>query len=238
MNFGFIVKAIAVSAVLMAPATSAFAASCGTGNFCDYLDGPFGEVDNICLVGCPASQPCRSGYKCYNYGTTAAPQPQCYPAYPDGGDIGPFPAGPGNSANVAAGPCTDDTQCAPQTPAPAAGFCIKPTTPDGGPSGFPGGACSADCSQSLSDSWCGTNGNCNAYLGGTTTTGPSVIFICQQGCPTTNDGGVSTCQTGYTCGAATNGTCIPRCDNAGRPTCAQLDPAKPTCNATTGLCGT
>ena len=43
-------------------------------------DGPFGEVDNICLPNCD-NTPCRTGYNCYNYGANGA----CFPVYADGG---------------------------------------------------------------------------------------------------------------------------------------------------------
>lgn len=206
------------------------AAACGTGNTCDFADGPYGEIDNICLPGCTAALPCRTGYKCYQYGANSA----CYPTFADGSDIGPFDAGTGNIGNVAGLPCTDDTMCAPQTPPPALGFCFAPTTADGGPSGFTSGQCSAQCNQALFDQWCGTNGQCNGFIGPTTATGPSVVFLCQAEC-TGPDGGANPtpCRTGYTCNAPVNGACVPRCDAPGNGCVAP----NPTCNATTGLCG-
>ena len=201
---------------------------CGTGNTCDFADGPFGEIDNICLPGCSMAVPCRPGFKCYDYGTNDA----CYPFFPDGGNIGPFDPGPGNSDGGAAQPCTDSTQCAPQTPPPALGFCFLPTTADGGPSAFVGGQCSAQCNTALIDAWCGENGACNGFIGPTTSTGPSVVFICQQECTRADAGVRSTCRTGYACNAPVNGVCSPRCDNPGAGCVAPR-----VCNTTTGLCG-
>jgi hypothetical protein len=197
---------------------------CGTG-LCDYVDGPYGEVDNICIASCSQTVACRTGYKCYQYGATAF---ACGPTMPDGTDIARADAGPGNIGNLAGGPCTMDSQCPPAVE----GFCVQPAAPDGGMP-FTGGMCSADCAVAASDTWCGTNGSCNGFIGASDpATGPTVAWECRQAC-TGDDGGILTpaCRTGYACSAAVNGTCNPRCDNPGNG-CA----APATCNLTTGVC--
>jgi len=193
------------------------------GGLCAYFLGSLGELENVCLAGCGATSPCRPGYQCIDFGSTSSPAPACW-VWPDGGFPPEADAGPGVSG-AAAGPCTDDLACRP----PDTGWCAVEQLPDGGSTGYTGGECSASCALAMSDAWCGTGGACVGYLGPTDARGPTVQWVCQQGCTTA----ASTCRTGYVCtpfpGSA-SGLCMPRCSNPGY-SCRFF-----TCNPTTGLC--
>ncbi len=212
-------------------------AHCGAGNTCIYGLGGIGEAENICLVRCNGpdgvQSNCRPGYLCINFGTTQQPQYACFPAKADGthpiDDITDVvDAGPGANPGVMGSGCTADNQCMP----PNTGFCWNQTLPDGGPSGYPGGSCSADCSHgTLSvQNFCGDGGVCLLY-GFSDQYGPLLLGLCERRC---TPPGQSTCRTGYVCeplNTPGTGFCTPRCDNPGA-SCPQGQ----TCNTSTGLC--
>ncbi len=101
--------------------------------------------------------------------------------------------------------CSTDNQCKP----PSNGFCI-PETVFGQPTGWPGGSCSASCSNLT----CPMGSSCLDVGGGTTGSNP----LCFKSCPAPRVG-QSTCRTNYLCEVnvqvAGSGICIPRCTTAG-----------------------
>ena len=110
-------------------------------------------------------------------------------------------AGPSQVGNA----CTTDTQCRP----PTSGFCIAETV-FGMPTGWPGGACSANCGTTA----CPSGSSCLDVGGGGSGSNP----ICFQSCPQPRIG-QSTCRVGYVCEVNVqttgSGICIPRCNTAG-----------------------
>lgn len=103
--------------------------------------------------------------------------------------------------------CTSDTQCRP----PTNGFCIAETV-FGQPTGWPGGACSANCGTV----GCPSGSSCLDVGGGGGGTGSNPI--CFQSCPQPRLG-QSTCRSGYLCEVNVqttgSGICIPRCNTVG-----------------------
>lgn len=201
---------------------------CGTLARCVFYLGYYGEADSICLPKCGSiGRQCRAGYNCADLG---AGRDACVIAAPDGGYYPLYDAGMMAADNVMGGTCSDDSQCIP----PDLGFCIQATLPDGGPSGYPGGACTADCSHSYEADFCGNTGYCtNAVY--STPEGPLVLWSCERFCdPSLVDPG---CRPEYYCvqtvgGLFPEGYCAPRCTNPG-VTCP---PSAPTCNTSTGAC--
>ncbi|MBX7099206.1 MAG: hypothetical protein K1X89_15955, partial [Myxococcaceae bacterium] len=194
---------------------------CGANAVCILGFGFTGEADNFCSPRCGAGQPpCRTGYNCVISGTTSF----CLLAGKDGGLFDEYDAGPKGIA-AAGGPCTLDGTCRP----PDTGACIKATLSDGGPSGYTGGSCTADCTMAVDDAFCGPNGRCDLYLDVDSTIDPHGVFVfglCSAACNA--DGGSPGCRTGYTCDT---GQCVPKCTNAGAA-CG----AGRTCNTSTGRC--
>ncbi len=138
----------------------------------------------------------------------------------------------GANDNVMGQGCTVNGNCQP----PVAGQCFPQTLPDAGPSGFPGGSCTSDCSMAVYDEWCGlTAGACvpSAY---TTAQGPLVLWSCERLCnPLQGNVGCRAeyfCDAIYGASAPDYGICTSRCTNPGI-TC----PGGTTCNVTTGVCG-
>jgi hypothetical protein len=204
--------------------------SCGTtaSARCVFFLGDLGEADNICYKSCNADSDCRSNYFCAPFSATFK---ACLPAtflasLPDGGftyknvDAGPGRVGEAGSA------CANDATCQP----PAQGTCLTETLPDAGMSGFVGGECTAECTASLDDNWCGTGGSCTPLVPGLDDRGPFVRWLCQRGCEGVDGGSdPSLCRNGYVCGNPPNPTCQPKCETSGCGTGG-------TCNTTTHLC--
>lgn len=189
-----------------------------------------GGAENRCLQRCGVNTPrdggaadCRSGYACASFTVV----------YADGGE-GPSsdgiclpPLAPPPERTGA--PCTTDPECA--VPTGAIADCIKPTTVDGGPSGFPEGYCSR--------LGCGADSECAADGGGICLGLSATETACYQLCAT-GGGGQSTCRTGYICrsyvqadaGLSVEGFCVPRCDSPGAscPTGSTCDPAGGDCH--------
>lgn len=189
---------------------------------CGLFLGPQGEVENICLASCGMSG-CRLGYACFNFGTMASPAPGCW-LLPGGAPPALLDAGPGASG-AAGGPCTSDQACRP----PDDGTCTPELGSDGGPTGYPGGECSASCALALSDAWCGDGGSCIGSVGPSDSRGPTVDWRCERTCTT----GGSSCRAGYVCApftTTTSGACVPSCTNPGFGCGARA------CDAATGLC--
>jgi hypothetical protein len=204
-------------------------AQCGSTGKCIYYLGILGDMENICLSTCtgPGTQgSCRSGYICAPFGTSTGNL--CIVAGADGGYMDDFDAGPGANDNVMGQSCANDQACQP----PASGSCI-PETFDGGPTGYIGGSCTADCSMSVSDEWCGHDAGTCLPAAYSTQQGPLVIWGCERLCNPMN--GNTGCRTSYVCELQNPsypdyGVCHPNCTNAG------YQCPSGTCNATNGLC--
>lgn len=186
-------------------------ASCGAGNTCLISLGFIGEFENQCMTSCTSSSQCRAGYGCFSMGSNLS---VCLPLTEDGGLLPVVDAGPGVPSEAGSA-CTDDAQCIP----PSTGFCFRETRSDGGPSGFTGGACSADCTAlaatRAADAWCGNAGVCNSYGFATGDgLGPVVVWLCDHGCGVGWDAG---CRSGYVCDQTSveSPACVPNCHNAG-----------------------
>jgi hypothetical protein len=128
---------------------------CGTGNLCGYFGGEWGEALNICYQGCSVDSDCRTGYLCLTVNPMGSPTGVCIPSnLPDGG-LEFFAAGPPPGRNTVGKACAQDSDCRTET---QYGLCIKAmqTAADGGmvASGYGGGYCTADCTMTVSDSWC------------------------------------------------------------------------------------
>ena len=102
--------------------------------------------------------------------------------------------------------CTSDLQCRP----PTNGFCIAETV-FGQPTGWPGGSCSANCSNTP----CPTGSSC---LDVGQLSGGGSNPVCFKSCAAPRLG-QSTCRTGYVCEVNVqttgSGICIPRCNTVG-----------------------
>ncbi len=197
---------------------------------CSYFLGDLGEGDNSCFKTCTNDNDCRTDYFCLQ-GAGAQGGNLCMPmgllaTLPDGGlTINVVDAGPGFPGEAGA-PCADTAACQP----PAGGACIAESRD----AGFVGGACTAECTGSLSnDVWCGTGGVCSPAYAGDDSRGPVIRWFCERGCGPLGDGGVvGTCRDGYACeGTNRFATCTPKCTNSG-VSCR----SGTTCNTTTGLC--
>lgn len=190
-------------------------ADCGDAGFCGPIgfnlpDGgfdPLYEDDAICMSYCSATtgEGCRAGYTCVLIAQSTA---VCIldPAAPD---------------NKMGAPCTDEAQCA--FP-PNTGFCISGTSADGGPSGWPGGACSADCFGKPAG-YCGSTAVCVGWS--------ATEAYCFDKC-STPDQGRGDCRQDWTCyglGGSTDGVCFPACDTPGNG-CNTGS----TCDTVTGYC--
>jgi hypothetical protein len=175
-------------------------------------------------------QACRAGYNCADLGDVGNPIDACIIAAPDGGYYDFFDPGPKAADGVMGGTCSDDNMCIP----PYLGYCVRGTLPDGGPTGYVDGSCTADCSHSFDVDFCGGTGTCLPSLY-TTSTGPLVLWSCEQFCdPSAVDPG---CRAEYYCVQTDaldpfSGFCAPKCSNPGYAGC----PAGMSCNATTGVC--
>jgi hypothetical protein len=198
---------------------------CGALARCVYYLGYYGEADSICLPRC-ATRPCRAGYNCANlFGNDA-----CVIAAPDGGYYDFYDPGPKAADNVMGGVCNTDSNCIP----PNLGYCIQGTLPDGGPSGYPNGSCTGDCSHSFDLDFCGNTGTCEPALY-STAEGPLILWSCERFCdPVIVNPG---CRPDYYCvqtsgGVNPAGFCAPKCTNPGYGPC----PSGLVCNATTGVC--
>lgn len=207
------------------------ASSCGLPKSdCSFFLGDIGEGDNSCFKTCTASSQCRAEYFCLN-GAGAHGSGLCLPrslltTQSDGGLLlANIDAGPGFPGEAGA-PCAAAANCQP----PERGACIT----EAADAGYVGGACTAECTASLSDdSWCGTGGICSPAYAGDDPNGPVIRWFCDRGCGRLTDGGiVGTCRTGYVCdGTNQFASCTPNCTNSG----VRCGTGK-TCNATTGLC--
>jgi hypothetical protein len=177
--------------------------ACPVGSTCANMGGLFGETFTLCIAACGGQpSPCREpGYACYALGPGSPPPTGCWidPPAPDGLE--------GASCNVS-------SDCLTST-GPGQGFCTASTLADGGPSGFPGGMCGADCTgweqAGLGDLYCGDGGTCVFF--GDAGFSPASCF----GSCATPLGGQATCRVGYVCRPSPEGGgfCYPRCDNRG-----------------------
>jgi hypothetical protein len=191
---------------------------CGPSGICVEVDPQLGESGSFCWLRCDSQADCRAGYDCYSLGNG---QKGCW--------ISPLPefdAGP--PANKVGDMCSDDTQC--MNP-PDDGFCATSTLPDGGPSPWVGGYCTAPC---VDGSHCSTDGGATCVV---VTSGAEQAAACLHTCDAPNQG-PSSCRTGYLCrglrqtdgGLAAKGVCLPSCLNVGA-----VCPLGTTCQ-TSGYC--
>lgn len=189
---------------------------CGDDGMCIYGLGPVGEAENICVKKCDATNACRDGYVCLNFGTNVDPAAACW--IDDTASDEPYAtldAGAPAADGLTGSACTDNVDCQP----PEGGACFTADR------GFPGGACTADCSLALVNSFCGDGGVCTLYASALVEgQDPFVIGLCEQAC--NPDGSGTPCREGYLCekrGApdAGRGACQPRCDIDGGITCQQ-----------------
>jgi hypothetical protein len=187
---------------------------------CVTLPVAYGEGDSLCWEPCKQrnSVPggCRDGYACYGVSSMGVPTGQgCW--------IYPLPAADAGPPSDKIGkPCVGFADCE-NPPDPHYAVCITATfkLPDGGtggPTGFTGGYCTANCSTS--PAICGDGGIC---FGGFPQSGDTT---CAEKC-TAPSTGQSDCRVGYVCapfflsqmdgGAvlATAGVCFPDCNEAG-----------------------
>lgn len=213
---------------------------CGTGYRCGFFMGFAGEAENVCYKGCSAQTDCRAGYICLGPIYNDAPQNLCVPAnLPDGG-WAEFDAGPEVADGVIGKDCGSNADCQGTS---AYGRCNKGTLPDGGPSGFGTGYCTADCTMTAEDSFCGTSDGgtfCTAIAFADGANGPLVTWECRKGCGGDPDGG---CKAGYSCGndVFSQKICEVNCDNTpnvcGSQGCFNSWGCfSSTCNATTHTC--
>lgn len=196
---------------------------CPMGSLCLNLPRIYGEEVSACFVsGCGAMAPCRSGYGCFNLGSTTG----CLPT-----DINNMDLELDTAASIG-NPCTFNSDCrAPAPGAPAAGGACQPEVirrsdggitlgRDGGPqyTGNPGGQCTRICRIDEDCSADGTeNFNDGICLGVSQTQA-----ICFKGCAAPN-AGQSNCRAGYICeqlrqndgGLLPTGYCDARCDALG-----------------------
>ncbi len=191
--------------------------TCPGGSECETIPS-HGETDSLCLKTCDATAAgCRNpGYACYMFGTTVD---ACWifpePPLSDGGivtvDAGSFGEAVGH-------PCTQTSQCEPET-----NLCI-PELLGMFDTGYVGGYCSEMCTNSP----CPVGSVCVAdSLGGMASTN-----TCKSLC--SNPGmGQGSCRTGYICQTSASGLswCGPRCNNQTLPCLGNG-----TCNAMTGYC--
>ena len=115
------------------------------------------------------------------------------------------------------------------------GYCYTEFLADGGPNGFPGGQCSADCSAGGAG-YCGDGGTCVFFIYNTNDNlGQFIGGECNSNCTALADAGQEGCRPGYGCdplgtGPTGAGFCRSRCDNPGNGCGGGV------CNAQTGLC--
>jgi len=173
---------------------------CPTSALCLGPQPGYGENDSVCWARCASAQECRAGYDCYAVGGGDS---ACWIA-----PLPPFDAGP--PADKIGQPCGTDGTC--QNP-PDDGVCLADTFPDGGPSAFTGGYCTAPCDDT---SHCSTDGGalCISLV---------TFGACAQSCSTPLQG-QGACRTGYVCrsiraspdgGILPQGFCWPSCQTAG-----------------------
>ena len=179
-------------------------------SYCQGLSPTYGENDRICMKRCPTGSECRSsGYACYNVG----PNTLCWLDPLPSVDAGP----PSDKVGI---PCTADGTC--QNP-PSDGFCLPPVLPDGGPSGYTDGYCTAQCADSAH---CGDGGICITFGSGS-----SSFEMCQKVC--SGPGlGQSDCRLDYACQGylvgLLDGGSEPSPDGICRPSCAAAGWGCPT----------
>jgi hypothetical protein len=203
-------------------------AQCGSGARCIYYLGLLGDLENICLAQCGPSTAfptCRPGYLCVSFGVASL----CVVAAPDGG-IYEWDAGRGANDNVMGMGCNNDATCQP----PPSGACTPATYPDGGPTGYVGGSCSADCSMAVSDEWCGRDAGTCVPAAYSTSQGPLVLWSCERICNPLQ--GNTGCRSSYVCEQQyaqypDYGVCTPSCTNAG-----YVCPNGTSCTVGSGLC--
>jgi hypothetical protein len=142
----------------------------------------YGETADYCLrTGCATFSDCRPGYNCFETSAQTTATDFCWIDPP--ADAG---YAPGAACSATSNPCG---------PPPGTGACIPGTLLDGGPSGFPGGFCIADCTQAAANNipnYCGSAGACLDTGNGS---------ICVAPC-TSPMAGQSNCRANYVC---TNG---------------------------------
>jgi hypothetical protein len=179
----------------------------------------FGEASTLCYDLCTQTDPCRTGYACYDVGlgTTGA----CL--------LDPIPTAPQPPDSLVGSPCTVDSQCQVDGGYPA-GFCY-PQTLSGAATGFTGGYCMGDCTAVEN---CGNTAICLST---------STFSFCADLCSAPK-AGQSDCRANYVCeawliglpdGGTTESTdggyCFPNCNAAGAGWCGTGF----TCTAT-GYC--
>jgi hypothetical protein len=176
---------------------------CPGSSTCTDLGGKFGEINTLCIGPCNAPPvSCREpGYACYALDFADS---GCWldPPAPDG---------------LEGTPCAADPSCQ-QATGPGEGYCVRSTLVDGGPSGFPGGMCSADCTgwlsagQPVGDFYCGDGGAC------VTLDDAGLVATCFQGC-LHPFAGQDSCRSGYVCRPrpGASGYCSPNCTDPGAP---------------------
>lgn len=187
---------------------------CPGDSVCVEVTASYGEKDVLCWPRCSKERPCRQGYGCYPVGQGVS---ACW--------LSPLPAfDAGTVADKVGQPCAQDSQC--QAP-PDDGFCLQAKLPDGGPSGFTQGSCTA---------YCTTSASCSAD-GGAVCLDVGQNGLCFERCLQPSQV-QSSCRSGYACRPSTNadggatgdGFCFPRCDAPGR-SCGAGTTCKPN-----GIC--
>ncbi len=156
---------------------------------CITLQPQYGEADSTCWGRCSATDPCRPGYVCYDLGGGTK---GCW--------LNPLPtldAGPvSNKTGIA---CAANADC--KNP-PDDGVCRLELLADGGPTGLPGGECTAACR--IDRNHCGDGGVC-------------VSHACEAACNAPLQG-QGQCRTGWVCGPIADagiGKCEGNCNNPG-----------------------
>ncbi|MDP1916305.1 MAG: hypothetical protein Q8L14_08670, partial [Myxococcales bacterium] len=177
----------------------------------------------MCFVsGCGTAAPCRSGYSCFNVGSSTT---TCLPSAFNDVNLSL------DTTSVVGNACTLNSNCRAPTPgAPyAGGLCLAEllTRADGGlvldagvpqPTGNPGGYCSRTCRI---DEDCTAAGD-EDFAEGICLSVSQTVNICYRGCASPR-GGQSNCRPGYVCerlltndgGVLGTGFCSGRCDVAG-----------------------
>ena len=157
---------------------------------------------------------CRNGGSNFACGTSGAACQMCGMGDScNAGTCGPPPDA--GTAGAIGSPCMGNNDC-------PGGFCIPESTFIG-PTGIPGGYCSAQCDAA---------GGCPT---GAVCTTQNVFGANQQVCMAecAGVGTPSTCRTGYVCTATgTTGYCRSDCGNGSLAAC----PTGQTCDVATGLC--
>jgi hypothetical protein len=219
--------------------------ACPTGSVCTGMTSSFpalyGDTTTFCVPSCTTSgAACSiSGFSCYDNIqdlTSTTPVMGCWLDL-NNSALPPFVGG--GTPNKLGQACTTSGGCG-LPPDPALALCYPGTLPDGGPSGFTGGYCMADCNLDNVGTFCGSGGMCLNVFG--TSSQPN--FACLASCASPGGGRLSTTTTSrdykYVCrtarladGGVAGGYKWPACNAPGYG-CTVT--GYTTCVTTTGYC--